>query len=61
MASRIMVDQHIIREVWSYVWPIQAGRIPSYIVNYLDKVVTSLFFSTKDFAVYSMGAREIHS
>ena len=52
-------DWHIMREVWSYLWPIQVGRLPGYITSYLDKVVTSLFFSTKDFAIYSMGAREI--
>jgi len=52
-------DRQIVREVWEYIWPIQVGRLPGYITSYLDKVVTSLFFTTTEFAVYSMGAREI--
>lgn len=52
-------DRSIVRDVWEYIWPIQVGRIPGYIITYLDKIVTSLFFSTQEFAIYSMGAREI--
>ena len=52
-------DRQIVREIWNYLWPIQVGRLPGYIIMYLDKVVTSLFLTTRDFAIYSMGAREI--
>ena len=52
-------DRSIVRDLWEYIWPIQVGRLPGYIITYLDKVVTSLFFTTTEFAVYSMGAREI--
>lgn len=52
-------DKFIISQVWEFEFPIQVGRIPGYITGYLDKVVMSLFLSTKEFSIYSMGAREI--
>jgi O-antigen/teichoic acid export membrane protein len=57
--SGLWWDKRVFKEVWDYLWPIQVGRIPGYITQYLDKVVTSLFFTTQEFAIYSMGAREI--
>jgi O-antigen/teichoic acid export membrane protein len=52
-------DQNILRMVWRYLWPIQLARLPSYFSGYLDKVFMSLYLLPRDFAVYSLGAREI--
>lgn len=52
-------DDRILTEVWSYVWPIQVSRIPGLITTYLDQIVMSIYLKPKDFAVYSLGAREI--
>ena len=52
-------DPAIFRSVWRYLWPIQLARLPSYLTGYLDKVIMSLYLLPRDFAVYSLGAREI--
>ena len=52
-------DWEVFYTVWNYLWPIQVGRLPGYIMGYMDKVVMSLYFRPREFAVYSLGAREI--
>lgn len=52
-------DQQIFRDVWQFIWPIQLSRLPSYLIAYTDKIVSAVTLSTRDFAIYSMGAREI--
>jgi O-antigen/teichoic acid export membrane protein len=52
-------DSGILRTVWRYLWPIQMARLPSYFSGYLDKIIMSLYLLPRDFAVYSLGAREI--
>ena len=52
-------DAEILRTVWRYLWPIQMSRLPSYFSGYLDKIIMSLYLLPRDFAVYSLGAREI--
>jgi O-antigen/teichoic acid export membrane protein len=54
-----LLSRAVLREIWSYVWPLQVSRVPSYMIQYLDKVVTSIYMPPHVFAVYSMGAREI--
>jgi O-antigen/teichoic acid export membrane protein len=49
----------LFKEIWNYLWPIQAGRIPGIFTSYLDKVTTSLYLNIEEFAAYSLGAREI--
>ncbi len=53
------IDKDIIIEVTKYLWPIQVGRLPGYVLSYFDKVVMSILLSTQNFAIYSLGAREI--
>ena len=53
------LDREILAELWSYLWPIQLGRIPAYLASYLDKIVASLYLTPQNFAAYSLGAREI--
>lgn len=52
-------DTLVVREVWSYTWPLQLSRVPGILMQYLDKVVTSLFLAKNVFAAYSLGAREL--
>ena len=52
-------ERQLIRDVWSYVWPIQLSRGPGLVIAYLDKVIMSVFLSPQGFAIYSLGAREI--
>jgi O-antigen/teichoic acid export membrane protein len=52
-------DREILAELWSYLWPIQLGRVPAYLTSYLDKIVASVYLTPENFAYYSLGAREI--
>jgi O-antigen/teichoic acid export membrane protein len=52
-------DREILRTVWGYLWPMQLARLPVYLTTYLDKVIMSLYLLPRDFAVYSLGAREL--
>jgi len=51
--------REVRQEVWRYVWPLHLSRLPGILRMYTDKIATSLFLNLKDFAVYSLGAREI--
>jgi O-antigen/teichoic acid export membrane protein len=51
--------QKIAAEVWRFVWPIQLSRLPGIFLAYFDKIVTSALLSRRDFASYSLGAREL--
>ena len=52
-------DKDKFKETWNYLWPIQAGRLPSILTSNVDKISTSIFLSTEAFAAYSTGAREL--
>lgn len=52
-------DRGVTGEVWDYVWPLQVSRLPSIVMAYFDKVVTSVFLNKGAFAAYSLGAREL--
>jgi O-antigen/teichoic acid export membrane protein len=49
----------VAKEVWAYCWPIKLSQLPSVIINYFDKVATSIIFKGDIFAAYSLGAREL--
>lgn len=51
--------KNILSDTGKYSGTLQISRIPGFLLNYSDKIVTSFFLSTKEFAVYSMGAREL--
>jgi O-antigen/teichoic acid export membrane protein len=52
-------DKQLFKEIWEYLWPLQAGRIPGIFTLYTDKIATSVYMSKQAFAAYSLGAREI--
>ena len=52
-------DKRLFKEMWDYLWPLQAGRLPGIATYYTDNVATSLLFNQQDFAAYSLGARPI--
>lgn len=54
-----IIDKELIRDVINYVWPIQAARAPGILMRYFDKIFMSLFLTPFQFAIYSLGAREI--
>lgn len=49
----------IFKDVSSYSGILHLSRFPGIFLNYFDKVITSTFLSLREFAVYSIGAREI--
>lgn len=53
------IDIQLYRKVLEYVLPIQAARIPGIIMSYFDKIYMSLLLNPYQFAIYSLGAREI--
>jgi O-antigen/teichoic acid export membrane protein len=57
--SRPKWSERIVREVWSFTWPLQISRIPGLVMIYFDKVVTSFMLTKQSFAAYSLGAREL--
>jgi O-antigen/teichoic acid export membrane protein len=52
-------NKKLFTDTWDYLWPIQAGRVPTIVTSYTDKIATSIFLSTESFAAYSLGAREL--
>jgi len=47
------------KDLRKYLWPIQAGRVSGVFTGYIDKITTSVYLNAEEFAVYSLGAREI--
>ncbi len=52
-------DHEVLSKILDYEFPIQIGRIPGYITENFDKIVMSLVCTTREFAVYSIGAQEL--
>ncbi len=52
-------DKALFKEIWDYLWPLQAGRIPTIFTQYTDKIASSIYLSKDAFATYSLGAKEI--
>lgn len=52
-------DKELFKEIWDYLWPLQAGRIPTIFSQYTDKIASSVYLSKDAFATYSLGAKEI--
>jgi O-antigen/teichoic acid export membrane protein len=52
-------DKELFKEIWDYLWPLQAGRIPTIFTQYTDKIASSLYLTKEVFATYSLGAKEI--
>jgi len=52
-------DREIQVQVWRFIWPIQASRLPGLLTAFMDKFIMSFFLTPSGFATYSMGAREL--
>lgn len=52
-------DKQLFKEIWDYLWPMQAARIPGLLTYNTDSIATSIYLNKQDFAAYSLGAREI--
>lgn len=59
VGQRFSWDRSTVREVWTYVWPIQVGQFPTIVLNNFDKLLASVALPTATFASYSLGARPL--